>query len=86
MYASPGTLWEGAASMRPGAPPETHANVSPGTPIVGARMVNAAMAVFRIEGDRDGRGRTCVKGVAAAERGGCMRGTAVTARYLGVRL
>jgi hypothetical protein len=76
-YASPGTSREGAASVRPGTPPETHANASPGTPIVGARMADAAMAVPRIEGDRDGRGRARAKGVAAAERGGCVRGTAV---------
>jgi len=62
-YESPGTLWEGAPSMHPGTPPETHANASPGTPIVGAWMVDTRTGPLNLKGiavaakGSDGRGR-----------------------------
>jgi hypothetical protein len=78
--ASPGTSREGAASVRPGTPPGMHANASPGTPIVGAQMADAAidrspeLKGSATEGGARARGTAAA---AAAESGGWLRGTAL---------
>jgi hypothetical protein len=79
--ASLGTLQEGAASVCPGTPPGMHANASPGTPIVGAWMADAAIDwSHKLKGSAtEGgvRARGTAAAAAAAESGRWLRGMAL---------
>jgi hypothetical protein len=78
--ASPGTLREGAASVRLGTPLGMHVNTSLGTPIVGAQMADAAINRSpKLKGSAM-EGGTCVRGMAVAvvvESSGWLRGMAL---------